>query len=450
MNKRLIFSLIIFMIPILGLSACSIGGVTVNLSGQQAIISASGTIETSTVRIAPEVAGKVEEVLVQKGSSVEIGTSLFTLDDALLQAKYEEVRAQVRQAEAAVEVAKLNLASAEAQYQLALETSRTSYGAVEPLSWTAPENEEFELPNWYFQRSESIQAAQADVDAAQAALDDELDALQKTLESATNKDFVNAEARVIRAQTAFQNADQTLTQAEESSGSDRGFLIDEAQKIYDQAKAELNAAQNAYDAMLTGTSATDVKEARARVAAAKARLENAQNTLNTLMVRDESRQVETAKTAVDTAKAGVTQAEANLAVARAIQKEVEVQLEKTTVSASVAGVVLSNPVNAGETVNAGTTVYEIGPLDEVKLTVYVTEDQFGKIQIGDKADVVVDSFPGETFTGEVVYISDEAEFTPRNVQTVESRSTTVYAVEIQLSNPDHKLKPGMPADATIH
>jgi multidrug resistance efflux pump len=88
-------------------------------------------------------------------------------------------------------------------------------------------------------------------------------------------------------------------------------------------------------------------------------------------------------------------------------------------------------------------------LDEVKLTVYVTEDQFGKIKLGDPASVTVDSFPDKAFTGEVVYISDEAEFTPRNIQTAESRSTTVYAVEIRLPNPDHSLKPGMPADATI-
>ena len=84
-----------------------------------------------------------------------------------------------------------------------------------------------------------------------------------------------------------------------------------------------------------------------------------------------------------------------------------------------------------------------------KLTVYVTENQFGKVKLGADAAVKVDSFPNETFKGTVSYISDEAEYTPRNTQTAESRSSTVFAVEIGLSNPDQKLKPGMPADAVI-
>jgi len=66
-----------------------------------------------------------------------------------------------------------------------------------------------------------------------------------------------------------------------------------------------------------------------------------------------------------------------------------------------------------------------------------------------KATIKVDSFPGKTFDGTVDYISDQAEFTPRNVQTIESRSTTVYAVEISIPNSDFDLKPGMPADASF-
>jgi hypothetical protein len=69
--------------------------------------------------------------------------------------------------------------------------------------------------------------------------------------------------------------------------------------------------------------------------------------------------------------------------------------------------------------------------------------------LGSNAVVTVDSYPDESFVGTVTYISDEAEFTPRNIQTADSRSTTVYAVEISLANQDHKLKPGMPADAVI-
>lgn len=449
MKKQLIFLLIVFAILTAGLSACSIAGVTVNLPNSQTTIAASGTIDADTIRVAPELAGKVKEILAQKGKSVEAGAPLFTLDDDLLQAKNDETKAQVQQAAAAVDVAKQSLASAESQYQVALDASRTQAGIVEAKNWKETTLDAIDLPNWYFQKSETIAAAQAEIDAAQKALEEEQKSLQDTLQKASNKDFVEAEARVNRAQVTFQVADQTFSQASDSVGNDKEPLTDAAQKIYDQAQTELDAAQKAYNAMLTGTSATDVKEARARVSAAQARLENAQNTFDTLLTRDDSRQVNTAKIAADAAQKAVAQAKANLAAAQAAQHEVEVQISKASVSSPVAGVILSNPVKVGETVAAGTTVFEVGPLDEVKLTVYVTEDQFGKIKLGDPASVTVDSFPDKAFTGEVVYISDEAEFTPRNIQTAESRSTTVYAVEIRLPNPDHSLKPGMPADATI-
>jgi multidrug resistance efflux pump len=447
--RRLInHGLLIFLT--FGLTACNVGGISVSLPGQDASVTASGTIDSDTVRVAPEIAGKVKTVSASKGDSVSVGDALFQLDDALLQSKFDETKAQVQLASAALDLAKQSLAGVQNQYQVALDSSRSKSGPVEAASWKESSLDAIDLPNWYFQKSETITALQSEIEASQTALDEEQKSLQTTLQNASNKDFVDAEARVNRAQTAFEIADQTLTQANDSAASDKQPLTDAAQKIYDQAKTELDAAQKAYNAMLTGTSATDVKEARARVAAAQTRLENAQDGLNALLTRDDSRPVETAKIAIDTAQKTVDQAQANLAVAQAAQHEVEVQLQKTVVSAPAAGVILSSPVKAGETVAAGTTVYEIGPLDDLKLTVYVTEDQFGRVKIGDAADVTVDSFPGETFEGKVTSIANEAEFTPRNVQTAESRSTTVFAVEIRLANPDLKLKPGMPADALIH
>jgi len=85
----------------------------------------------------------------------------------------------------------------------------------------------------------------------------------------------------------------------------------------------------------------------------------------------------------------------------------------------------------------------------VRLTVYVPEDKYGQIQLGQSVTITADSFPGESFDGQVIRIADEAEFTPRNVQTVEGRLATVYAVEILAPNPDLRLKPGMPADVVI-
>jgi len=110
---------------------------------------------------------------------------------------------------------------------------------------------------------------------------------------------------------------------------------------------------------------------------------------------------------------------------------------------------MTRNLEAGETVSPGSTLMTIGQLNEVELVVYIPEDHYGEINLGEKAEVRVDSFTGETFNGTVVHISDQAEFTPRNVQTVEGRRATVYAVKLLVPNPDFKLKPGMPADVTF-
>ena len=88
-------------------------------------------------------------------------------------------------------------------------------------------------------------------------------------------------------------------------------------------------------------------------------------------------------------------------------------------------------------------------LEHLTLTVYVPEDRYGQILLGESYPVTVDSFPSEIFTGTVSHIADRAEFTPRNVQTTDSRKTTVFAVKLDLAQNGGKLKPGMPADVNL-
>jgi HlyD family secretion protein len=145
----------------------------------------------------------------------------------------------------------------------------------------------------------------------------------------------------------------------------------------------------------------------------------------------------------------VKQAEAALAQAKAALALIDVQLEKAVVLAPIDGVVLTRNLEAGETVAPGGVVMEIGHLQEVELVVYIPETEYGRVQLGDQVEIVVDSFPSETFAGTVIHISDQAEFTPRNVQTTEGRQATVYAVKLTVPNSDLKLKPGMPADVTF-
>ncbi|MDQ1324473.1 MAG: rane fusion protein YbhG, partial [Chloroflexota bacterium] len=113
------------------------------------------------------------------------------------------------------------------------------------------------------------------------------------------------------------------------------------------------------------------------------------------------------------------------------------------------GTVLTRAIEPGEVVMPGAALLTLGDLDRLTLTVYVPEDRLGEVVLGQAVDVSVDSFPGESFRGTVQRIADEAEFTPRNVQTVEGRKTTVFAVELALDPSGGKLKPGMPADVVF-
>jgi HlyD family secretion protein len=180
---------------------------------------------------------------------------------------------------------------------------------------------------------------------------------------------------------------------------------------------------------------TAVNRAKAQNDDAAAAVDVAQASLDALLSRPTAEEVAVAQ-------AHVNQAEAALGV-------LQVQLDKMTLYSPLSGLVSSRSINVGETASPGSTLMTVANLDEVKLTVYIPENRYGRIQLGQQVGVEVDTFPGKVYAGQVVYISSEAEFTPRNVQTKEERVNTVFAVKILIPNPDHDLKPGMPADATI-
>jgi multidrug resistance efflux pump len=241
------------------------------------------------------------------------------------------------------------------------------------------------------------------------------------------------QAEVTGVQTAeaqLRAADASLAKAE--TGATREELA--------QAETALAAAQRTLDAVLTIRDNPQqlqvaADNARAQFASAEAQVQQAEARLELAQNGPRAAQVQAA--------------EAQLAQARAAQRQVEVQLAKATLAAPRNGVVLSRPVHEGEQVVPGAPVMTLGALDTVSLTVYIGQTDIGRVRTGQPADVTVDGFPGQTFRGTVALIGQQAEFTPRNVQTREERATTVFAVRVDLPNPDHALKPGMAADAVI-
>ncbi len=125
----------------------------------------------------------------------------------------------------------------------------------------------------------------------------------------------------------------------------------------------------------------------------------------------------------------------------------ELQLDKMTLRSPVDGIVGRRSIHVGEVVSPASTLMVVTQLEQAELTLYVPEAEIGRVRVGQKVEVKVDSFPNEIFPGEVTFINSDAEFTPRNVQTQAERANTVFAVKVKIPNPDQKLKAGMPADA---
>ncbi len=155
------------------------------------------------------------------------------------------------------------------------------------------------------------------------------------------------------------------------------------------------------------------------------------------------RQVSAAEIAVEIANANHMKMIAN-------QDERQEDVNDTSESSKVAGTVIDKVAEAGEYVVRGSPVVVIVDLQQLYIKTYVEQDQVGMIKLGDTAKIEIDSFPGQTFIGKVYFIAPQAEFTPRNIQMNEHRSTMVYKVKVRVHNPEGLVKPGLPADVKFH
>jgi len=145
----------------------------------------------------------------------------------------------------------------------------------------------------------------------------------------------------------------------------------------------------------------------------------------------------------------VRQARARVEGASAGRALAETRLTQSILNSPLSGLVLAKHAEPGEMLAPGAPVVTIGKLDQVWLRAYIPESELGRVKVGQAARVSVDSWPGRSFDGKISFISPEAEFTPKNVQTAKERVKLVYRIKITLDNPKMELKPGMPADAVI-
>lgn len=166
-------------------------------------------------------------------------------------------------------------------------------------------------------------------------------------------------------------------------------------------------------------------------------LKQSQSSLN----RDEAL-VLAAQRNIELAMANIASAEASVGMARIV-------LGYATLTAPFDGVIVVRQAELGEIAMPGTPIVTIADLDHVWLRAYVNETDIARVHYGASATVTTDSLPGKTFHARVSFISSNAEFTPKTVETHAERVTLVYRIKIDIDNPDHGLVPGVPADAEI-
>ncbi len=274
-----------------------------------------------------------------------------------------------------------------------------------------------------------------------------------------------AEAAVRIARAALEQAVASRNQAEVSANATRKIWENALDVLANplELDARIVAAQGELDratvdlARVNDLRLPDYWQRRA----AETRRDVAQNVLdNLVLIKNDPQEIkaveanasaayQAAVAAKAVADKGVKLAESQVEQSEASLAVIKVQLSKLTFFAPISGVLAARDAEVGEIARPGASILTITEVDKVTLTAYVPESKLGLVKLGQRALVSVDSYPGDRFPGSRVYISPEAQFTPKNVQLKEEREKTVFAVKISLANPDQKLKPGMPADVRI-
>ena len=379
------------------------------------VSSVSGFIEGDEITVAAEVGGRIEAVAVDEGDSVTKGQELVRLDRATLDA-------QIAQAQAARATAQAQLAQVKAGARA--EDIRQAEAALAQ----AIANRDGAKRAW--ENAAAVRDTPQELDLRIAAAEAQLKAAKYQIEV--------AQANAITAKTRVDAAGGV----DQSSPNGKALV-----NQWWAAEATLQAAQATYEGAQKNLKILNDMRSRPlalnpQVDAAKAQYDAAATAVDIAQARLDAMKAGPTKEQVNVAEAVVKQAEAALNV-------LQVQSSKMTLKSPASGIVTRRVAHTGEIAAPNVLLLTIANLETVKLTIYVPETQIGNIKIGDAIPIQVDSFPGKVFQGKVIFIASQAEFTPRNVQTKTERVNTVFAVKVQIPNPQMELKPGMPADAAL-
>jgi len=440
--------------------------------GASNLIYASGSIEADETIIAPKIGGNLSRLLVDEGFDVKKGRLLAVLDDT-------ELRAQLGQAQAAAAAAQAKLDEVvrgnrpeqiqQARAQL-LAAESAALGAREAFG-TAKRNirtvTDLQL---------QVDSAQSKLDAAKAADRQAREALRLLQAGNRPQEIDQARAELAQANVNLDHANVSFSRIDllAQEGALAQQNADDARAARDGAQKAVDAAQAHLNDLLAGPRPEELREAEMQVLQTKANLDGAVLGLQDAQESYHDRlsaqgQFDSTSSGAKEAQAQVAAAQANLNLmlagsrpedirdAKAAKQQADQAVDyarelvgDTRLYAPCDSVVKTKSALPGEALTAGSPVVTLADLDHIWIRVYVPEDQYGKLSLGQAVDVTVDSFPHERFKGTILSIASDAEFTPKNTQTPEERVKLVFAVKIGVENPGRRLKPGMPGDATIY
>ncbi|MFZ5928222.1 MAG: HlyD family efflux transporter periplasmic adaptor subunit [Acidobacteriota bacterium] len=352
----------------------------------------SGNIELTEVQLSFKTPGRVEDLLVEEGDAVEAAQVVARLDTAELERARQREAAAAEAAARAVEQTRAALAYQEKALQEERAVRRAEVEAARKRL------EEMQAGS----RRQEIEAARAGLKEAEAQ-------------------FALAQRDWERAQTLHRNEDISTAQYEQF------------RTRYQAASATLERAREQASLVQEGPRREQVEQQRAAVDRAQAAL----------------RLTEAGALELERRRKELAMREAELARARAQLAVIDVQLGERVLRSPVAGVVLSKNAERGEVVAGGAAVVTVGEMAKPWLRGYIAERHLGRVKPGMAAEVTTDSYPGKKYAGRVTFISSEAEFTPKQIQTEEERQKLVYRIKIELENPRLELKLNMPADAVL-
>jgi HlyD family secretion protein len=369
-----------------------IGGRSWFRGGDGRSLRVSGNIELTEVNVSFKIPGKLIERKVDEGDRVTPGLLVARLDK-------DQLLSQRDRASEAV---------TSAQSQQAQQSTAIDYQAES-------------LEGQIQQRAAEVKTAEARLAALVAG--------------SREQERQQAHAAVDRAQTEYDRSSndwkraQTLFKNEDISAAD----YDQYRTRYESADAQLKTAKEQLALVLEGPRKEDIDAARAQLAQTQA----------VLRVAEAQRiELKRQRQALVQRTADVGQRQADLA-------GIHTQLDDTEAFSPIGGVVLVKSAEVGEVIAAGTTVLTVGDIDHPWVRAYIGESDLGRVKLGSKANITTDSYRGKVYHGHVSFISSEAEFTPKQIQTAEERAKLVYRVKIEVENPQGELKSNMPADAEI-